>query len=149
MCRNSSTYKFLWAMKRNYKMNITLICNNLNLQLSRFHLLTTCSLRLHFTIRPIKVIINISQHNERLVHSKKKKKMYSDDAFVTLLIFFCIYQLWMNILKKFVNGTLRALKIPISLLKFFNKSLPLQMIEANNYKWLKLCFTDARNLHVP
>lgn len=95
MCRNSSTYKFLWAMKRNYKMNITWICNNLNLQLSRFHLLTTCSLRLHFTIRSIKVIINISQHNERLVHGKKKN-MYSDDAFVTLLIFFCIYQMWIS-----------------------------------------------------
>lgn len=51
--------------------------------------------------------------------------------------------------QKFVNGTLLALKIPISLLEFFNKSLPLQMIEANNYKWLKLCFTDDRNLHVP
>lgn len=73
-------------------MNITLICNNFILQLSRFHLLTTFSLRLHFTIGPIKVIINISQHNERLVQGKKKN-MYSDDAFVTLLIFFCIYQM--------------------------------------------------------
>lgn len=146
MCQNSSTYKFLWAMKRNYKMNITLICNNLNLQLSRFHLLTTCSLRLHFTIRPIKVIINISQHNERLVHGKKKKYVFRRCFCDSLDIFLHISNV--NI-KKFVNGTLLALKIPISLLEFFNKSLPLQMIEANNYKWLKLCFTDDRNLHVP
>lgn len=67
---------------------------NFNLQQLKFATfkISSCSLRLHFTIRPIKVIINISQHNERLVHGKKKK-MYSDDAFVTLLIFFCIYQM--------------------------------------------------------
>lgn len=67
---------------------------NFNLQQLKFATfkISSCSLRLHFTIRSIKVIINISQHNERLVHGKKKN-MYSDDAFVTLLIFFCIYQM--------------------------------------------------------
>lgn len=79
----------------------------------------------------IKVIINISQHNERLVHGKKKKYVFRRCFCDSLDIFLHISNV--NI-KKFVNGTLLALKIPISLLEFFNKSLPLQMIEVNNYK---------------
>lgn len=51
---------------------------NFNLQQLKFATfkISSCSLRLHFTIRPIKVIINISQHNERLVHGKKKKYVF-------------------------------------------------------------------------
>lgn len=88
-----STCKFLRAKKRNYKSSFNLQQLYFPTFKTLFHLLTTCSQQLYFTIGPIKVIINISQHNERLVHGKKKKSMYSDDAFVTFLIFFGIYQM--------------------------------------------------------
>lgn len=121
-----STYKFLRAKKRNYKSSFNLQQLYFPTFKTLFHLLTTCSQQLYFTIWPIKVIINISQHNERLVQGKKKKYVFWWCFCDFLDIFWHISNV--NI-KKIVNGTLLALKIPISLQEFFHKSLSLQMIE--------------------
>lgn len=70
------SYKFLRAKKRNYKSSFNLQQLYFPTFKTLFHLLTTCSQQLYFTIGPITVIINISQHNERLVHGKKKKYVF-------------------------------------------------------------------------
>lgn len=147
-----STYKFLRAKKRNYKSSFNLHLLYFAIFKIFLHLLTTCSQQLYFAIGPIKTIINISKHNERLVQGKKKKKI----SILIMLLWFSWYFLHIKVkkicilmmllwlpwyflhistvfIKKFVNGTLLALKIPISLQEFFHTSLPLQMIETYMY----------------